>query len=122
MLIKDIWPGPEESELNYLTSSGGHLYFWANDGVNGGALWVSDGTEEGTRILADFYPDTSSRATQLTVGNGLVYFNNHGELWAFDTRIGAIPAMSGTSLLVLAIGVLGAGAWIAARRSWCACP
>ena len=39
--------------------AGGHLFFFANDGVHGYELWSSDGTPSGTALLADINPGLS---------------------------------------------------------------
>lgn len=41
------------SEIDSLTTVGERMYFTANDGQHGRELWISDGTEEGTSMLAD---------------------------------------------------------------------
>ena len=53
-----------------------HLYFNANDGVAGRELWVSDGTESGTRLFADLNPGpaSSSPTDLLAVHNSKLYF------------------------------------------------
>lgn len=71
------------------------LYFAANDGFHGTELWRTDGTVEGTEIVADIAP-ISSFPTELTVFNGDLYFsasNNDGEeLWKSDgTESGTVP-------------------------------
>jgi ELWxxDGT repeat protein len=66
------------------------LYFTANDGDNGNELWVSDGTEDGTQLIADIAPGSaSSYAFGLTEFDGKLYFSaNDGEngeaLWVSD--------------------------------------
>jgi ELWxxDGT repeat protein len=62
-LLVDLYPG----ENNYGNSNSSYptnlvefndrLYFTANDGENGRALFVSDGTAEGTQLLVDLYPE-----------------------------------------------------------------
>jgi len=51
--VKDIRPGPEGSLAVPIISSGGLLYFGANDGVHGHEIWATDGTEAGTHMLKD---------------------------------------------------------------------
>jgi ELWxxDGT repeat protein len=60
-LVKDIQPGPGGSWPLALTASGDKVFFLADDGARGGQpshspgqLWVSDGTEEGTRLVMEF--------------------------------------------------------------------
>lgn len=61
-MVKDIYPGSSGGIGSdyYTTLSGallpdGKLIFSAEDGVNGRAPWVSDGTKDGTFMLADLY-------------------------------------------------------------------
>lgn len=62
-LLMDFPAAPTNPNQGYnLTSSGGSVFFRANDGVNGTELWTSDGTQFGTNIVADLTPgaaDTS---------------------------------------------------------------
>jgi ELWxxDGT repeat protein len=43
-----------------LAVAGSHVFFSADDGIHGSELWVSDGTAEGTRLLADIAPGPES--------------------------------------------------------------
>jgi ELWxxDGT repeat protein len=58
----------------------GELFFVANDGVHGTELWQSDGTEEGTVLVADISPNsTDIGAWALTAfGGGLFFFGDDG--------------------------------------------
>jgi ELWxxDGT repeat protein len=64
-LVKDIWPGTNDSKIWGLISVGNKVIFKANNGINKGVnenkLWISDGTENGTVKLSDIplgeYPD-----------------------------------------------------------------
>ncbi|MBI4586936.1 MAG: hypothetical protein HY717_23230 [Planctomycetes bacterium] len=67
-MLKDIGPanGPGAftngyNMLRFASSAAGWLYFAADDG-NGSELWTSDGTEQGTRLLADINKVTSPSA------------------------------------------------------------
>ncbi len=60
-LVKDINPGPMHSGIdatdwNQLVAVGNRVFFFANDGVHGYELWVSDGTTAGTRLVVDLFP------------------------------------------------------------------
>ena len=120
-LVADIYPGSDDkiansSRPNNLTVFNNKLYFAADDGVNGEELWVTDGTTQGTQLLADIYPGNayapysaipddpysygpgfyypaSSRPTNLTVFNNKLYFAaddgvNGEELWVSDGTAG----------------------------------
>ena len=85
--MKDIFPGSRSSEITGLTAAGDRLYFVADDGVHGRELWVSDGTDAGTHLVADLLPGPGSSLPQdlHAVGQRLVfsaYDGVHGrELW-----------------------------------------
>jgi len=63
-LVRDIWPGPrdgiecgdEDPVVPGFVVVGDKVLFKANDGVTGLEPWVTDGTPEGTRLLADTVP------------------------------------------------------------------
>ncbi|HEY6553981.1 MAG TPA: ELWxxDGT repeat protein, partial [Vicinamibacteria bacterium] len=88
--LRDIFPGPQSSEIRWLTTAGERVYFAADDGTHGRELWVSDGTVPGTRMLADLFPgEGSSLPEQLkAVGQNLVFSAHtpdHGrEPWLTD--------------------------------------
>ena len=54
-LVKDINPDGSSSP-DSLVEFKDKLYFAANDGETGRALFVSDGTTEGTQLVKDIYP------------------------------------------------------------------
>ena len=55
-LVRDIRPGTGSSGpsgLVMLSQEDGSAIFTATDGVNGREIWVTDGTEAGTRLVRD---------------------------------------------------------------------
>jgi ELWxxDGT repeat protein len=66
-MLRDIHVGAAGSALytGWLVDAeigpDGRLYFLANDGINGAAIWATDGTPDGTALFADVSPDTTSR-------------------------------------------------------------
>lgn len=75
----------------------GNLYFAADDGVHGTELWKTDGTEDGTELVADiFAASDSSFPTGLTIFNEELYFaasdgDSGDELWKTDgTDVGTV--------------------------------
>ena len=84
---------------SYLTEFNGKLYFSASaNDENGSELWASDGTTEGTQLVADIYPGSkfdyygyfanSSRPNSFTEFNAKLYFVANSEtgtgLWVTD--------------------------------------
>ncbi len=76
----------------------GKLMFNASDGVNGGELWTSDGTNAGTFMVRNIAPGNQSAIIILAArGNFALFFANDGvngsELWKSD------GTFAGTSLI-----------------------
>lgn len=144
LLVADIRPnsvyGVRGSEPLNLTAVGGKLFFSAQDDVHGRELWTSDGTAEGTRLVADIRPGSpygypgNSDPAYLTAVNGLLFFTardaSHGrELWQSDgtaegTRLaadlyaggsgsypGLLTASGGKLFFTVAVGSLGRELW-----------
>ena len=115
VLVKDIYEGTYSADLDddgeydtYACSSNpselieynGELFFVANDGENGTELWKTDGTEDGTVMVADIaegegyqYPYGTgpyhSAPTNLTISDGTLFFtawdpDSGIELWKTD--------------------------------------
>ena len=85
----DIAKGADSSSPSKFAAMGNHLYFSANDGINGMELWKTDGTVSGTMMVKDLNPGaTGSNPTGLTVFNNVLYFAatdaNGTELWKSD--------------------------------------
>jgi ELWxxDGT repeat protein len=82
---------PCGSKPEHLANVNGTLYFAANDGTHGHELWRSDGTPEGTVLVKDIMPGSSSAdPAYMTVlgGNRFLfsaYDDSYGrELWGYD--------------------------------------
>jgi trimeric autotransporter adhesin len=88
-----------DSSPAYMTALGSRMLFGASDGVSGYGLWLTDGTNSGTRLAADIFPGGGSASPQNSDGfghtipyavhNGSAYFlafePAHGsELWKSD--------------------------------------
>ncbi|MCP3142547.1 ELWxxDGT repeat protein [Pyxidicoccus xibeiensis] len=54
--VEDIFPCAPGSNPDWLTDADGRLFFTADDGRHGREVWVSDGTESGTRLVEDILP------------------------------------------------------------------
>ncbi|MEC8073262.1 MAG: putative Ig domain-containing protein, partial [Candidatus Thermoplasmatota archaeon] len=98
-LVKDIRPGDWGSDApGFSVVMNGIAYFGAgngnSDGDNGGELWRSDGTEDGTYMVKDIYPGKDSGfwsdiTTKPIVFNDNVFFigrteTTGKELWKSD--------------------------------------
>lgn len=86
-LVKDIMPGEAQSGIRDLTCVGDKVFFFANDGVHGIELWVSDGTTDGTHIVKDINPD-SSNAVNVNFRKSLTDFHGTALFFALDEEHG----------------------------------
>ena len=113
LMIKDINPGVENSDIRLMAEINGLVFFRASTSEYGRELWVTDGTEIGTHIVKDIVPGSggSGFGFEYIVKNNLLYFivddGLHGsELWKTDgTEIGTviikdINALPGGSSLI----------------------
>ena len=97
-LVHDFRSTTAGSDAASFAVSGSQVFFAADDGVNGRELWVSDGSEGGTQMLADIFPGTdggmpelpnSSDPQYLTLSGSRLFFSaingeNNRELWVHD--------------------------------------
>lgn len=93
-LVKDIHPGQFPFSTSDAPSAStvynGALYFVADDGVHGREVWRSDGTEAGTVMLKDIWPEgESSSPHSFAEYQGELYFTAAtpelgAELWKTD--------------------------------------
>ncbi|MBK8968881.1 MAG: T9SS type A sorting domain-containing protein [Lewinellaceae bacterium] len=94
VIVKDINPGSGNGAsgkpLNNSAWLGSDLIFVANDGATGEELWITDGTEAGTMLLADINPGASGSGIQIfgAVNGSVLFKANDGstgyELWITD--------------------------------------
>ena len=88
VMVKDINPKRHGgSSTRQLTKVGNTLFFTARDGSHGSdvQLWKSDGTAEGTEMVADITPgEDSSFIHSLTNLNGTLFFVHGTQLWKSD--------------------------------------
>lgn len=92
-LVEDInsttTANPTSSSPRNFFRFGSRIYFAAVSGTWGEELWSTDGTADGTAMVADLVPGTlGSLPSRFTVLNGILLFNatdQYGqELWATD--------------------------------------
>lgn len=92
-LVRDIHPGPASGVPDNRFGAvvvNGRMIFHANDGDHGLEYWASDGTKEGTVLLADIMPGfASSNPSFVQVAPSTFYFSavtheTGQELWRTD--------------------------------------
>jgi ELWxxDGT repeat protein len=108
-LVEDIHPG-SDAAFNaavplQLSAAGERLVFSAGiDNLDGDALWVSDGTAQGTEMVASLCPQCGSSPRLVgTTGKLSFWIMGESELWRSDgTREGTFPLVTGVSPLSIA--------------------
>jgi ELWxxDGT repeat protein len=96
-ILKDVRPGAQGSliygERNYYFVSSGLAYFTPNDGAHGNELWRTDGSANGTVLVADIRPGAAGATTLdansfAAIGSGVFFPADDGvhgnELWRTD--------------------------------------
>lgn len=91
-VIKDIFTGTKGAcaDTFSMMTVGTRTFFTANNGVIGNELWVTDGTEAGTKLVKDIYAGALSSNPQyfMQLNNTLFFFATNAatgtELWKSD--------------------------------------
>jgi ELWxxDGT repeat protein len=85
-----------------MTDLNGQLFFVADDGTHGYELWISDGSDSGTRMVKDINPVGSSGPFELTRWNDRLYFlarsDTSAGLWVSDGTAGGTQPLKVSSL------------------------
>jgi ELWxxDGT repeat protein len=95
-MVRDLNPGPASAfgfdcELS-IVGHGNSVYFNATDGQSGQEVWASDGTPEGTRLVADINPGPrGSRASRFHVVGNQLYLGAWGAEAAYEPWIIDLP-------------------------------
>ena len=130
-LAKDINPGVTAedgvSPQNLVTFNGA-VYYQGYDDYHGRALWRSDGSPQGTRMVVDFVPGwNSDHFTLVSRREGLIILHPSGDIWTSDgtaantRRAATIEGLSnaGQSVavgsLVFFVGHSNTQGWVLAR-------
>jgi ELWxxDGT repeat protein len=96
-LFRDFWPGPGDSRASVYVASGGNSFFFgADDGVHDGEIWKSDGTANGSFMVADISADTFTGGTNaldpVAMGGKMyfvLFYQGQYQLWVSDgTAVG----------------------------------
>lgn len=88
-LIKDLQGMGGGSDPGEFTVAGNQLFFSATDNEHGNELWVTDGTEAGTKLVSDIFPgSTGSNPHDLAAFDGRLVYGADGlfgdEPWISD--------------------------------------
>jgi ELWxxDGT repeat protein len=91
-LVADVNQQPEEIGANpsEFVAAGGKVFFTGEDRVHGRELWVTDGTENGTKLVKDLRIGQSGSFPSMlrAVGSRVFFFADDGEhgikLWSSD--------------------------------------
>jgi trimeric autotransporter adhesin len=99
-LVKDINMGDGSSMPREFITIGNKIYFAANDGINGSGLWVTDGTNTGTKSVKQIISSNLlfGQIDNLTNYNGLLLF------WAYVDEGYSLFKSDGTAIGTIKIG------------------
>jgi MYXO-CTERM domain-containing protein len=120
-LTRDVHPGPVGSATGsvlFPLPTRGHVLYAASDGLSGRELWISNGTDLGTRLLQDVRPGAASSNPRGFFALGeLVFFTADDgvagrELWLLDVSPAALdltPPVPGAGGVCAPISVEATG-------------
>ena len=84
-LVRDLNPGLANSQPVRMIEFGDHLYFTADDGIHGNELWKTDGTRQGTTMVADIATGSEgSSISEIFVANDFLVFDVLSETGGSD--------------------------------------
>ena len=100
-IVSDLTPGPTgrwDSTFIFPVAFNDLAYFPLTTAEHGQELWVTDGTEAGTKVFVDFHPGAdSSFASPMAAADGKLYFRADPPgsgyqpgLWITDGTVGSI--------------------------------
>lgn len=105
-MVKDINPGSFNGIGDYFTYTAyvmnGTLYFKGDDGIFGWELWRSDGTVNGTYLVQDLTPGSSSSGFgYFTSANNILYFTGGtgSQLWRSDGTTAGTYVLAGFTII-----------------------
>jgi len=115
VLVRDIYPGPESGIPNDAVAAsvvGNRMLFVADDGVHGQEVWSTDGTSNGTVMLADAAPGAASSNPVLgPVTGSAAYFTAYtpaGKLFRTDGTFGGTHVVQDLKPGAIGSAMLGA--------------
>lgn len=90
------------SQEGFVVAANGRFYFNADDGVHGKRLWVSDGTDAGTRMAVDLFPGIMDIPAWLltSTANGNVYMTLGRTIWVSNGSAAGTQQLSNESILL----------------------
>lgn len=92
-MVRDINPGSVGTAFGTSAIFDGRLYFEADDAVYGMELWRTDGSADGTVLVADLMPGADNgNPTNFCVSGGRLFFTALSpemgrELWAMNKEV-----------------------------------
>tara|TARA_R110002049_G_scaffold285698_4_gene467077 strand:- start:237952 stop:241986 length:4035 start_codon:yes stop_codon:yes gene_type:complete len=97
--VLNINPSTKSADVEQVVVNGTDIFFVANDGINGDAVWVADTLNPGSVTMIDMTPGTSAETISgLSIQDGSVWFWNN---LAGTNADGAIYRTDGTTTLLV---------------------